>query len=246
MTIYDSENRLFEEMKRTYRPEEQDLLVQDGLCMKSLALSLNPADSNYWPEEKWIKSEKRVLFLLKEPNGNEGDDYRDWKWADGKETFGNSLAYWLQGLMETNETRVMNYNDLSWRDEILSKYPLAIVNVKKIAGDSTANWDEIRAYAQRDSAIIRKQIREILEPNIIVCGGSNDCGDDSRKMLTIAKEIIFPDLSFEKENSWCHYNEKEDILLIDSYHPSDRKSWATKVNDMLEAYHAFISKRQKL
>lgn len=105
--------------------------------------------------------------------------------------FGNVLAYWLEGLMTTNADYCPKYNAISFKKGYFQKYPLAIVNSKKIAGGSSANWNTIWEYAERDKLFLRTQIRDILNPNIIVCGGSNDAEDKSRKVLSIALDYVF-------------------------------------------------------
>ena len=128
--------------------------------------------------------------------------------------------------------------------EIFKKYPLAIVNSKKIAGGSSAKWKTIWEYAERDKVFLRTQIREILKPNIIVCGGSNDTENEFRKVLSIALEYIFPDIreDFKKINNWCYYNSEKDILLIDSYHPSLIMDEQDKIEGLVNGFHDFILK----
>lgn len=242
-TIYDCEKEILELQRNTYSKEEQDAFVEDGLCWASISKDLPDRDNRNWPECLWTDANRRVLFLLKEPNQNEGEDYKDWDWAEGTDQFGNVLAYWLEGILRTKSNYSPTYNDISFRKDIFSKFPLAICNLKKIAGDSQADWKEIWEYAERDKEFLRRQIREILRPNIIVCGGSNDSNDSYKKVLTIALEIIYPDLKteFKRINSWCYFNSKEDILLIDSYHPS---YYAIKEQDKIEwlikGYQEFI------
>ena len=238
-TIYDSEESLLDSLRQTYPDEIRDSLVDDGLCWAAI--------SNELPDTEkclWTNSERRVLFLLKEPNGNEGEDYKEWDWSEHSETFGNVLAYWLEGLMRTTKQYCPTYDDISSRKDIFKKYPLAIVNLKKVAGGSSANWNTIWKYAEQDKSFLRTQIREIIKPNIIVCGGSNDKGDNFRKVLSIALECIFPDIKegFKKINNWCYYNTERDIVLIDSYHPSFVKKEQEKIEELINGFHDFILK----
>ena len=148
--------------------------------------------------------------------------------------------------MRTTAQYCPSYDEIANRHDIFKEYPLAIVNSKKIAGVSSSNWNEIWEYAKRDGKFIRKQIREILKPNIIVCGGSNDVDDHYRKVLSIALDIIFPDIKNDftriNNNNWCYYNSKEDILLIDSYHPSYIMNERDKIEGLINAFHDFIVK----
>lgn len=244
VSIYESEENLFERLKQSYPEELRDYIVEDGLCWGAISNKIPDQSNCNWPECLWTDSKRRVLFFLKESNGNEGDDYKDWNWSEGTETFGNVLAYWLEGLMTTTSDYCPKYNDLSSRHDIFKKYPLAIVNSKKIAGGSSANWKTIWEYAERDKTFLRTQIRDILSPNIIVCGGSNDNGIKDRKVLSIALECIFCDIKqgFEKINNWCYYNADEDILLIDSYHPSFIMNEQEKIEGLINGFYEFILK----
>ena len=185
-----------------------------------------------------------VYFFPQRAQWQWGDDYKDWDWSEGSGTFGNVLAYWLEGLMTTTINHIPTYHELSPRKNILKKYPLAIVNSKKIAGGSSSNWKIIWKYAERDKSFLRTQIREILKPNIIVCGGSNDAEDGYRKVLSIALEYVFPDIKdgFKKINNWCYYNLENDILLIDSYHPSIIMNEKEKIEGLINGFHDFILK----
>lgn len=243
-TIYSSEESLLEKLRQTYPQEYRESMVDDGLCWAAISNELPDVNNNNWPECLWTESKRRVLFLLKEPNGNEGDDYKDWDWSEGSGSFGNVLAYWLDGLMTTTKDYYPTYYDISSRKEIFKKYPLAIVNSKKIAGGSSAKWKTIWEYAERDKVFLRTQIRDILKPNIIVCGGSNDTENEFRKVLSIALEYIFPDIreDFKKINNWCYYNSEKDILLIDSYHPSLIMDEQDKIEGLVNGFHDFILK----
>lgn len=242
-SIYEQEKNLFNDLRFSLPEELREKIVDDGLCWASISDKIPVEEDNFWPENLWVNSTKRILFLLKEPNGNEGDDYKCWDWSIGNELFGNVISLWLEGIQTTTKDYCPSHKDLSHRKDIFKKYPFAIVNVKKEAGDATADWNEIWEHAELNKDFLIKQIREILKPNIIVCGGSNDSGTDNTKMITIAKDIIFEDEkdNFEKINNWCHYNKNLNVLLIDSYHPSYPKlGFEDKVDQLLLSYHNFL------
>lgn len=244
VTILELEDSLLENLNQSYSHEDGSSIVYDGLCWKAIIDAKPDKANRNWPECLWTDSERRVLFLLKEPNGNPNEDYKDWDWSERRETFGNILAYWLEGILSTTAEKRPSYDNLSSRKEIFRKCPLALVNLKKLSGGSSANWNTIWRYAQKDQETLRKQIRGILNPNIIVCGGSNDVNDDYRKVITIALELIFPDIKegFKKINNWCYYNSNEDIVLIDSYHPSFPMKNRDKVERLINNFQDFILK----
>ena len=243
-SIYESEKSLLEQLRDSYPKELKENIVKDGLCWAAISHEMPDTSRRNWPECLWTDSDRRVLFLLKEPNGNEGEDYKDWDWSNGTEIFGNVLAYWLEGIMTTKVDYCPTYNEISSRQNIFKKYPLAITNLKKIAGDSSADWAEIWEYAQRDKKFLQIQIREILRPNIIVCGGSNDNENNYKKVISIALDYIFPDIKdgFKKINNWCYYNSDANIVLIDSYHPSLIMNEQDKIEGLVNGFHDFILK----
>lgn len=237
-SIYRQEKDLFEELSIA-RPEYKDEIVEDGLCCADISNREPTASDEYYPENLWKDSNRRVLFLLKESNNNAGEDYKDWEWSKGNDEFGNTIASWLYGLHQVSNLEFVAEHDMPSRMEIFKKYPFAIVNVKKTSGHSSSNWNILREYAEKDQDFLHRQIRDILKPNIIVCGGSNDKNDDNRKMLSIAMGIIYPDFTFDTitDNNWCYYNRDHRLLLLDSYHPSYN---ANKVNPMLMAANEFL------
>ena len=96
------------------------------------------------------------------------------------------------------------------------------------------NNHTLRGYAGRDAAFVRQQVRGILNPNIVVCGGGSGC------LLRIAQEFIYPDLTFFPINSWCHYCKDPELLLINSWHPSSRILDSQKIDGMMQAVAGFM------
>ena len=114
-TIYESEVALFENLRQTYPEDTRGRIVDDGLCWAAISKKMPDKSNRNWPECLWTESKRRVLFFLKEPNKNEGEDYKDWDWSDGSRTFGNVLAYWLEGLMITRADYCPKYMEISTR-----------------------------------------------------------------------------------------------------------------------------------
>lgn len=241
-SIYQQETELLEALAQSYHSDLQDRIVYDGLCWAAISLDLPDVNNNFWPENLWTESKRRVLFLLKEPR-DEGEDYRDWDWGANNEQFGNVLWEWLYSIKATTSHSIPDFNAKPSRRELSQMFPLAIVNLKKLSGGRTANWESIWKYAKRDKTFLKKQIREILKPSIIICGGSNNDGDNYRKVITIALEYIFDDIrdNFRKINDWCYFSGKDNILLIDSFHPSAIKTFEEKTLYMAEAFKDFLS-----
>lgn len=231
-SIYEQENELYKEWLNSYSEEEQKYFCKDGLCA---------TNANY--EEKfWTNAKRRIVFLLKETNDNPEDDYREWEWSRIYHPTFNIIFKWLQGLSTVSETFCPSLNnDGDYYDipnKVIEKYPLAIVNVKKISGVSQAYTKAIKDYAERDKAFLRKQVAEILKPNIVVCCGYAE--NDKSYMTKIAENYIYPDLSFKKINDWCFYCKEKNLLLIDSYHPRARMSQQYKIENMMKNVQEFL------
>ena len=241
-SIYQQESELLDALKQSYPSELQDKIVYDGLCWASISSDLPDANNQFWPENLWTTCKRKVLFLLKEPR-DEGEDYRDWDWGINKDQFGNVLLGWLYSIMNVTSRSMPDYTSIPSRKELSKLYPLAIVNLKKLSGGRTADWEDIWRYAERDKVFLKKQVRDILKPTIVVCGGSNNDGDNYRKVMTIALEYIFDDIkdNFKNINDWCYFSSEDNILLIDSFHPSAIKTFDEKTLFMAEAVKEFLS-----
>lgn len=234
-SVYDAENSVFEK----YNDKS---IVNDGLCWSDIC------DNPEIPMDRWkeiesiyLSSPRRPLFLAKEPNKNEDEDYRDWHWSErkGNVTFGDCVAMMLEGLLKTTKTYCPTHEDLRQDREIFKEFPLALVNVKKTPGSRESDWKEIFSYAQDHASLLREQL-DILNPNIIVCCGSTDDESSDKRTLRIAEHYIYPEFHFVKVNNFCSYCAEHDLLLIDSYHPSYVLSKEEKIDKMLFDFCEFL------
>jgi hypothetical protein len=131
-------------------------------------------------EVAWAASAPRVLWVLREPNdasprSNEWD-LRDflrspaWEWTD-QDRPGNlwpMIARCSYGIIHHPCT----FRDADERyrtSGILRR--IAAMNIKKSPGVDTVVWSELRRFAKLDAPFIREEI-EIIDPTIIVCGGT--------------------------------------------------------------------------
>lgn len=231
-TIFEKEEKLYNEWYNSYSQEEQKLFCMDGL------LSCRN-DNPDIEADKWENAKRKILFFMKDTNGNPGDDIREWPL--GKEIYPDGspkplhkfyvvLLKWLWALNEVTADNLPvfdktkeEYIDATW------KYPTAQVNIKKISGGPQVQGDVLEYYFNRDKKYIYNQIRQILNPNIIVCGGGS--GILKNKII----QDVYSDYSFEKINDWCYFCFEKNLLVIDSYHPSAHISNESKFDDMIAA-----------
>jgi hypothetical protein len=192
-----------------YRGEEWEVQGEDGKTY------YGRSEGN--EEELWINAPKRILFLLKDTNSNPDQDNREFH--PGKNGTLNchyrNLAYWLFGLLsfdEDNDAPEFGQLDL-WEDvyPVFDAKPFAIVNCKKESGGATLSnevlWEHLSTY----NDYIKEQI-EILNPDIIVC-----CGGSSL-IKNYVEKSVYPNI--KKVNNWIYCDEKNNKVVIDSYHPS--------------------------
>lgn len=241
VTFFEKEEKLYKEWYNSYSPKEQKLFCMDGL--------LSSRNENPDIEaDKWEKAERKILFLMKDTNGNPDDDIRCWPL--GHETYSNGfpkplhrfyvvLLKWLWALNEVSSDNLPSFNKTKEEYiELTYKYPMAQVNVKKLSGCAQVSGDVLEYFFERDYKYIREQIRCILSPNIIVCGGGSG--------LLCHKVIhrLYKDYSFTKVNDWCYYCSDYNLLVIDSYHPSARVSDGVKFDKMIAAVQEFYKLKQ--
>lgn len=205
-------------------------------------------DDNYvWREpgdenNLWLNAPKRILFLLKDTNGNPNDDNREfYPGGNGKIDLANrNIAYWFYGLLNFNEEKdAPDFDSLDFKNDVYPTFdsmPYAFVNCKKESGGSTISDGVLREHIELYTKYIKEEI-EILDPDIIVCGG----GSSIIKNFVIKK--IYTDV--DPINNWIYYDKKNNKVIIDSYHPSYFQIEGgsnTIYTKMMESYKAFLAK----
>ncbi len=172
--------------------------------------------------ELWNNANRKILFLLKENNDNDGQDVREWTGSingySPNGLFYNRLSAWLYGLTNYTNNSYPTIEDAfkaTNQMKALSEYPYAYVNVKKKSGGAIADDSIVYDFGKRYANYLRQEL-DILAPNIIVCGG--------QVVFNVATDIIYKELMFTQKNSWVYYNNENNLILINSFHPTARKS----------------------
>ena len=201
----------------------------------------------------------KVIFLLKETNGNDEHgnapkDLSDWPYRDWLEhqqatqgteplyrTF-HSLCMWLDVFYDCVDGRLMSFSE--YRDNgRLSPDSLrknlrrtAILNLKKTWGGGSTAWTALNSYLESKAArdVIRKQI-ELIQPNIVICGGQQVF--DFAKTVFGAEEELLPtgdrDILYFKSNG---------ALFLNFYHPACRMSKDFLYNYSADVFKAILEK----
>lgn len=239
LNLYDTENKIFEK----YPEYEDKKFVCDGLCWSDIFSNPESSEDYKRVESIYLNSKRRISFFAKEPNGNGGEDYRDWHWSDRKSpyNFGDSISTWLRGLLSTTQNAVPSLEASKKSRDIFKSMPFAIVNAKKLANEKggKCNISKVFSFASEHANLLREQFK-LLNSNIIVCCGSSNNSRYKWKMLNLAKDIIFPEYNFVKVNNFCYYCESKNLLLIDSFHPSSTENYTDKFDSMFHDFQNFL------
>lgn len=138
--------------------------------------------------DTYFKQKIRILYVLKEADWQDyqGDfQLKDYLLSEVSPTYWktwNNIARWTKGILEGGDypKKVTRADKTYWLKRI------AFIELKKEAGGSSSNTDEIAEYAQNDSDYILKQIK-LYQPDLIIC-----CGRGNGKNADLLYNHIFP------------------------------------------------------
>lgn len=183
--------------------------------------------------ESWRIAKRKILFLLKEPNGYKGErgalndllrkaaepnsTSRMWD----RPTFHN-VGRWAYGLLNYSGY-VPSYEEAN-RACKTAVLRCAYINIKKSSGGARAT-KEVEVHAQTYAALLRRQVA-LIDPDIVVCGGTY-------KML---KKHVYPSMTRVSER----VHQFENSIFINAYHPgyiADRKRMYEQV---LSGFHNYM------
>lgn len=167
---------------------------------------------------EWNKSEKKILFILKEAHSlPDGSSISELIKTQKPSRIWKRVVEWSYGITNTTENEVAKFSsdkfDYNENNTWLNK--IAILNIKKSNGETRSSDDELEVYARYDKNEIKKQI-EIINPDIIVCGYTG-------KYL----DLIFDGVIMKEPNSdnWYYITDllkQKRIIILDYYHPASQ------------------------
>ncbi len=225
-------NILFEKWEaKSIENMDKNQFCQDGLMYKY------GHDNNY-VDELWDKSQKRILFLLKDPKEFSGDS-REWlqKKEENRQlqsSFIKKLAYVLYGLSTVKDGKIADFWDITHEQlvECFNEIPFAFVESKKQAGTIQIQDKVLKKYINDYKEFLTEEIN-ILNPDIIICFG--------QPQYHFAVNDLFKDV--EKIDNNIHIDKHTNTLIIYSYHPSYfRISPENFYNDIMCQYGKFLAK----
>ncbi len=186
-------------------------------------------------ENEWDKQETKICFLLKEAYTKDKTNHFKWslsKWLseDKKSVINtwNTVALWTYGILHTTKTAIPEFPDTKDFDKAKKHCLLkriSAINIKKVDGQETSNWYDLKDYAISDKLLLKKQI-ERIDPDIVVCGSTFDllriiygasynekkkCVDDNGEIKITNKGYTIITNSKGKKT-----------IIINYYHPANR------------------------
>lgn len=221
---------LLEKMKEALKPENGHF-VEDGLLYRGNI----QYDDGYWKRKPsgqedifWDSAPLKVLFLTKDYIDESMNDIRVETGRKNKvsqkqdyikrDAFTMNIVYWLYGLTHITNNPSELYLEIKEGFKCFrfyEKYPLLRLNCKKLSGSSSCDKQTLKKhlYYPIYSELLGEQIR-LFGANIIVC-----CGGDHLIAEFVEKLYGIDDRhKFEDESLW--YDEKDERLIIDTFHPS--------------------------
>ena len=196
--------------------------------------------------EKYLNSEYKIAWILKEVNSAEdegGWDMRsaiqDLKTESGikkgwEKTFA-PICYATYGIFHDKQwEEIPNYWDKPEIVDILKN--IVYLNIKKTTGVSVAIHNDLNNFYHENKEILLKQI-EIYNPEIVICGNTfqflqNDLDLKGFKLV-----------KFTDSNLCAYISDKR--IYLDGYHPSARIKKENYTNDIINAVKYWkVTKKQ--
>lgn len=221
----NQEDNLFNEWRSFVKAQSDAVFVSDGIV-------------NY---EKWESAPVKVLYLLKEPNGNDkskkksnekevnSENKKDWDERDYLANYNikpeykathsptiDKLIKWQFGINFGAEYSWDEVNkkikSTDLQNELLSQ--ICLVNVKKTEGGSLVDWDKFDKYFKSEDN--KKKLNDQLDiytPDVVICGNTAWC-------LCNIKKWDYD--SWPKTSRGVSYYKDKNTLYIDFCHPDNR------------------------
>jgi hypothetical protein len=191
-------------------------------------------------EECYEKAARRVLFVLKEPNAHHEDlcDHAR-NFAQGTDKTNptwRNLAYWSYGILRGFPLFSRVKDDPAY-PQIL--YEIAVMNLKKTPGVSSAKETEICRFAldSTNQVFIRREFK-IIAPQIIVsCVGTETRVDNLHEAL---RSLLAPGTPWLRSQNGVSYLRFEAGLLVAFAHPAGRFAEADLYNYLVGEAQAIV------
>lgn len=185
-------------------------------CHINKEFNRNPIFDGIVNSDSYNNAEKKILWILKEPNSSNDQDSWDMRGAisnlktesgirNGWEKTFTSIVYVTHGILKNKSWKEIPFPNEN--PEIIDELnKIAYINVKKTAGLAKTKPSELKDYYVRSKEILLEQIKTI-DPDILIFGGT----------FYLFKD----DLSLSKLNPYgsCNVLKIDNKVYIDAFHP---------------------------
>lgn len=171
-----------------------------------------------------------------------------------KGRFLKNIAYILWGLAKVDSNVVRCFSETEKHHkkgevkDFFNSQPFALIECKKEPGISYLDTKILCHHLDTYGDLLKKEL-DILHPNIIVCcGGSSEIFKfitntyyKDKKNITFGDEYVLEDgtdLGFKTQ--LCYYPD-DNVVVIDSFHPKDRKENWLIFDRVLSPYRHFMN-----
>lgn len=200
-----------------YRRAEHEKLLNRWLLKYAHLENDHCEFTNDGPSDNWASywmQHPRILFLLKEAQG-------EW-WQPQHGFFMSNAPFAINVALWSYAIKTLYHNpgtQLPFPNPQFIKpgpHDLAFVEVKKLNhGNGTSKYGEIKKYAKQDKELLKEQI-ELIAPDVVLCANTIDFYD-------IIYDEIYSPYETLSEIGNCHCYRLDNRLVIDFYHPSQRR-----------------------
>jgi len=164
-------------------------------------------------ESKYNKASTKILFIAKEPNNPNQDewDFRKWWQQPIKYTFSKRIADWSYGILNN----FPQYDEIRKNEEntLEAIRSISFMNIKKSGGGGNSEYNRIAEHLEKNFELLHNQI-DIISPDIIITG-------------TSWKELrhgLFPNVKWINSGYDIAIGKHKNSKVIDFYHPSSRNA----------------------
>lgn len=241
---------LLNEWEKLCKKKEAQTIVKDGILFRGNI----SCPGGYWEREEtynedhlWLNLPLKIMFLMKDFTNDSMSDIRSETLRKNciginddpikRDAFSMNTIYWLYGLTHLYEEQTIPFSAIIDGYKCFlyyEKYPLVRINTKKNHGGTSITNATLGTYLDdQDYANLLSKQLSLFDADIIFC-----CGGASKIKNFVVSRYIND--GWEKINNWMYYNAKYDKLVIDSYHPSVRRSRQWLYEELMRNYLEFL------
>ena len=267
MNYVEKNNQILEEWFSKYHEQDVscDFFAEDGIMFRG---EFDHNGANWLRKESeggskendlWANAPLRILYLTKDqPSFDDGAwDVREECYHNPNKsieeyklrrkcTFHRNLVYSLYGYYCSIHGKKTPFEEVcspSLESEVLrvsDEFPFARINCKKLVGGNNCTQKKLDEALKYDEELLKRQIISLDADLIICCGNKN-----KRNAILDMLNRIGYDFPSSPEDDDCYdiyYDDKKQVVAIDSYHLSFPYGDANHYRDLVLTWQAFLEK----